>query len=230
MNYLFDVDGTLTEPRRPISKEMQEALIKLPGLKYTVTGSPLWMYQQQIPKEISLNLAGEFWCSGNHSRIGNRFVTRTFEPPKGLFDALFNLWSSSLYPSKRGTYMEARPGALYFAICGADATEEERAQYAHWNRRFWEREANANLLKQGFPDLEIVTGGVVSIDILNKYRDKSQVLEYIHGDVTFLGDKTDQGGNDHSLAEAVKARGGRVVPVKSPKDTLKFLEEECSRT
>lgn len=230
MNYLFDVDGTLTEPRKPISKEVQEALIKLPGMKYTVTGSPLWMYQQQIPKEVSLTLAGEFWCSGNHFRIGNRSTTRHFQPPTGLFDTLFKLWEASMYHSKSGVYMEARPGALYFAVCGADATEDEREQYAAWNRRFWEREAHSNLLRQTFPDLEIVTGGVVSIDILNKGRDKSQVLEHIHGDVTFLGDKTDPGGNDHSLAEAVKARGGRVVTVKSPKDTLKFLEEECSRT
>jgi len=51
---IFDMDGTLTEPRQPISNEMIEVLRKLPNSykKYLVTGSDMAKVEEQIPVEF----------------------------------------------------------------------------------------------------------------------------------------------------------------------------------
>ena len=53
---IFDMDGTLTEPRKLISDEMIEVLRKVPNSykKYLVTGSDMAKVEEQIPVEFLL--------------------------------------------------------------------------------------------------------------------------------------------------------------------------------
>ena len=61
------MDGTLTDPRQPISEEVIEALKKAPAgiKKHLVTGSDMSKIEEQIPKEFLLNLFNRVYaCNG----------------------------------------------------------------------------------------------------------------------------------------------------------------------
>ena len=69
-----------------------------------------------------------------------------------------------------------------------------------------ERKTIADYIKENWPDLDAVIGGQISIDIYPKGNDKSQVLEHIEknhseGNIIFIGDRIENGGNDYPLAE-----------------------------
>ena len=64
---IFDMDGTLTEPRKLISDEMIEVLRKVPNSykKYLVTGSDMAKVEEQIPVEFLLTFFDKvFACNG----------------------------------------------------------------------------------------------------------------------------------------------------------------------
>ena len=78
-----------------------------------------------------------------------------------------------------------------------------------------------------FPDLNVALGGQTGIDIGPLGSDKSQILRDFSEDdeLHFFGDRTENGGNDYSLAEGVKSRGGKSYKVDTWKDTQKLLDE-----
>ena len=51
---IFDMDGTLSESRQPISDEMIDCLRKIPNSykKYLVTGSDMAKIEEQIPVDV----------------------------------------------------------------------------------------------------------------------------------------------------------------------------------
>jgi hypothetical protein len=70
--------------------------------------------------------------------------------------------------------------------------------------------------------------GETGIDITLKGRGKEQVLtDFEDSDILiFIGDKTELGGNDHGIAEAVNARSnGKSYNVNSWEDTWQILKE-----
>ncbi len=81
-------------------------------------------------------------------------------------------------------------------------------------------------LRNTFPELAITLGGQTGIDIGPLGSDKSQILRDFDDDdeLHFFGDKMDEGGNDYSLAEAVKKRGGYVYHVSDYLETMELLK------
>ena len=67
-------------------------------------------------------------------------------------------------------------------------------------------------MKDGWPELDAVIGGQISIDIYPKGNDKSQVLEYVENafpenEKIFIGDGIENKGNDYSLAKLMDSEG-----------------------
>ena len=62
--------------------------------------------------------------------------------------------------------------------------------------------------------------GETGIDISSKKHTKAQVLDWYNRpeEILFFGDKTEEGGNDHPLAQKVE-----TITVKSWRDTRKKL-------
>ena len=77
-----------------------------------------------------------------------------------------------------------------------------------------------------FPDIEATVGGQISIDIYPKGKDKSQILKDLnYNRYVFFGDKQQPGGNDHSLAMAIRKKNRfDTHNVKGYKDTWKTLK------
>lgn len=76
--YLFDVDGTLTEPRQLIEPEIEDTFIDWVLSKnkkvYLVTGSDVEKTKEQLSEDLMDACLGVFTCSGNVFRQDDKIV------------------------------------------------------------------------------------------------------------------------------------------------------------
>ena len=126
--------------------------------------------------------------------------------------------------------MELRPGMLNFSVLGRNCPFSERARYNEWDNIHRERETIVKEVNEKFPEYEASSGGKISIDIVTKGGGKEQIAQkiresYPNDKIIFIGDRTEKGGNDYALAEALRnMENTEVVQVNSPEDVLKYLE------
>ena len=74
--FLFDVDGTLTEPRQEMTQDFANLFRVLVGnnLVYLVSGSDLAKLKEQVPKDILDSCAGIFSSSANQLDISDELI------------------------------------------------------------------------------------------------------------------------------------------------------------
>ncbi len=216
--FIFDVDGTLTPSRQPMTKEFQKFFkqwIKKNKF-YLVTGSDLPKLQEQMCF-FDIEAEGIFTCCGNQFWLPNSSVPiqsadliydNKFKVSRKLNKLLGTILSNSIYPHRYGNHIEDRGSMVNFSIVGRDCNQEQREKYYKWDTEKGERKIIANAIKEKFPDLDAVIGGQISIDIYPKGNDKSQVLNVIEqerlvppSEYIFIGDGIENGGNDYPLAE-----------------------------
>ena len=216
--FIFDVDGTLTPSRQPMTKEFQtffKQWIKKNKF-YLVTGSDLPKLQEQMCM-YDIEAEGIFTCCGNQFWLPNPSVPiqsadliydNKFKVPRKLNKLLGTILSNSIYPHRYGNHIEDRGSMVNFSIVGRDCNQEQREEYYKWDKEKGERKIIAQAIKEKFPDLDAVIGGQISIDIYPKGMDKSQVLNVIEqerlvppNEYIFIGDGIENGGNDYPLAE-----------------------------
>ena len=216
--FIFDVDGTLTPSRQPMTKEFQtffKQWIKKNKF-YLVTGSDLPKLQEQMCM-YDIEAEGIFTCCGNQFWLPNPSVPiqsadliydNKFKVPRKLNKLLGTILSNSIYPHRYGNHIEDRGSMVNFSIVGRDCNQEQREEYYKWDKEKGERKIIAQAVKEKFPDLDAVIGGQISIDIYPKGNDKSQVLNVIEqerlvppNEYIFIGDGIENGGNDYPLAE-----------------------------
>ena len=216
--FIFDIDGTLTPSRLPMTKEFQKFFkqwIKKNKF-YLVTGSDLPKLQEQMCM-YDIEAEGIFTCCGNQFWLPNPSVpiqsadliyNNKFKVTRKLNKLLGTIMSNSQYPYRYGNHIEDRGSMVNFSIVGRDCTQEQREEYFEWDKQSLERKIIANAIKEKFPDLDAVIGGQISIDIYPKGMDKSQILNIIEqerlvppNEYIFIGDGIENGGNDYPLAE-----------------------------
>ena len=214
--FIFDVDGTLTPSRLPMTKEFKmffKKWIKKNNF-YLVTGSDLPKLQEQMGG-LEIYSSGIFTCCGNeywqsdpvvHPMYCDLVYKNRFTPPESLIEYLEEKIKYSKYYHRAGNHIENRDSMLNFSVIGRDCTQEQREDYFKWDKQTNERKNIANNIKFDWSKLDAVIGGQISIDIYPKGNDKSQVLEHIEkrhetGEIIFIGDGIENGGNDYPLAE-----------------------------
>ena len=214
--FIFDVDGTLTPSRLPMTEEFQKFFkqwIKKNKF-YLVTGSDLPKLQEQMCF-YDIEAEGIFTCCGNQFWKPDPSIVNTsaeliydnkFEMTNKLKSSLEVMLMSSQYPHRYGNHIEDRGSMVNFSIVGRNCTQEQREEYYEWDKEKGERRKMSIFLKNKFKDLDAVIGGQISIDIYPKGNDKSQVLEHIEkrhetGEIIFIGDGIENYGNDYPLAE-----------------------------
>ena len=214
--FIFDVDGTLTPSRLPMTEEFQNffSIWSKMNKFYLVTGSDLSKLQEQMCF-YDIEAEGIFTCCGNQFWLPNPSVPiqsadliydNKFKVSRKLKKLLGTILSNSIYPHRYGNHIEDRGSMVNFSIVGRDCTQEQREEYYKWDKEKGERKIIAQAIKEKFPDLDAVIGGQISIDIYPKGNDKSQVLEHIEkrhetGEIIFIGDGIENYGNDYPLAE-----------------------------
>jgi phosphomannomutase len=216
MIYIFDIDGTLTPPRKKMTNEMLDFMMSW-GAKnsfYLCSGSDEEKIKEQIPEPLLRLCNGLFTCMGNQFiKNGIEVYRREFNAPNGLEDKLNEFLLNSKFPDRYGNHIEKRLGMWNFSTVGRNVDFSGRKDYVKFERHTPEREQYADILNETFKGQIVASvGGEISIDIVNPGSDKSQVLseiEKIEGEessLIFIGDKTFPGGNDYALARLVNDR------------------------
>jgi|TARA_B100000035_G_scaffold313420_1_gene327088 phosphomannomutase len=227
MNYIFDVDGTLTDSRQRIDPEFEEFFLDFIKKHrcYTATGSDYDKTLEQLGEDICNNLTHMFQCAGNSVYKKGKvvFETNWQLPEKAELWLLDKLHSSAFY-RKTGRHVEKRPGMVNFSIVGRNCNFEERVMYKEWDEHKNERNNIAEAFMDKF-NLQADVAGETGIDIYPIGADKSQVINWIELPITFFGDKTHEGGNDYPLAKALEnCTGCKTVAVNSWQDTYRCLQ------
>tara|TARA_R100000008_G_scaffold54328_1_gene33157 strand:+ start:8839 stop:9519 length:681 start_codon:yes stop_codon:yes gene_type:complete len=203
------VDGTLTNARESISKEMDSFFGEWVVSKqrngdevFLVTGSDREKTIDQIGKPLYRLMNGVYQNCGNQFFHRNSLIYES----KWMISAhlrldLLILAEKSPWFGKAKENIEERIGMANFSTIGRTATKQQRSAYSLWDEAVGERQKNAQWLSLRYPKLQFDVGGEISTDIYPKGKDKSQVLKFMNHDTIFFGDKCNEGENDYSIAQ-----------------------------
>ena len=210
INYLFDVDGTLTPSRKPMVEDFKNyfkfwvSTQQSSGNKvYFVTGSDYDKTVEQVGEDLWTLVDGSYQNSGNRLFCQGRLIFESeWEMPEDLESVVLTLIRQSDWYGTAENNVEHRMGMVNISTIGRDCTDKQRAEYYEWDKESLERETIADVINSNFDDIEAVIGGEISIDIYPKGKDKSQILGCLEGKNIFFGDKCYLGGNDYTISEA----------------------------
>lgn len=202
MNFVFDVDGTLTPSRSIIDLAFADFFLEFAkdNTVYLVSGSDYAKTIEQLGEEICNTVAGVYSCAGNAlyvngiQQYANPFVMTTEE-----LSFLENILNESSYPVRTGNHIEMRIGLCNFSIVGRNATREQRSDYAQWDRELKERDNIASRINSSCPRLEASVAGETGVDVYLRGKDKSQIVDSVSPFI-FFGDAIRPGGNDYTIA------------------------------
>jgi len=229
LQYIFDVDGTLTEPRKQIDETFSTFFVEFchTNNTYLVSGSDPDKTITQLGNNIIREQQRIYSCSGNYvwncfSDDVNIIRMSQWNLPKSARNFLEKHTQWSKNPLNGGHY-EQRIGVFNYSTLTTNPTQEMRDEYS----KNWADERNdiVYLFNEKFPHLEAVVGGAVSIDIYPKGKDKGQITTDFNADeienLHFFGDRIESNGNDMPLAQKLK----HIHPVTCWQETMDILKE-----
>ena len=230
--FLFDIDGVINEPQQPITEEMRSALLRLSRhfQIYFVTGNT-YVKTVDILNGPIAHFSGVFCNNADELRtMRGKLIWRDTETPPvpvNIEDTLRVLLGNGV--DHGGNRIEWRnPRMLNFSHIGRFASQDMRkAHDASW------RHETIDFLKIGYPDVEAVAGGAISLDIYSRGADKARACKYLNDAgkrFIFLGDKTEPGGNDHCVKVYCDSRETNIsLTVMSQKHTIEIIEAVLER-
>lgn len=240
MIYLFDVDGTLTEPLETIRPEMVEELRRLAQTNpiYLVAGSDAGKVLKQIPAQYLHDtslFSGWFCCSGAEFYVGDAKQFSLPVPTREKYPEVFVEMERFLHRSKfserTGNHLELRPGMVNLSTVGRNAIPWLREKYNEWDKARGERQVIAIELERKFKSkgISCAIGGMISIDVyFDGFTGKSSAVRHLQPQgisFVYFGDKTEPGGNDYSAVRYIEENNlGRGVQVRSCDETLRLLK------
>ena len=235
---LFDVDGTLTEPRKVVSPETLAFLAQLREKISigVVGGSDLAKQKEQLGDSPSLF----DWCFAENGLCAHKdgaligetsLVSHMGEDNlKRLVNWVLAYFSTLDIPVKRGTFVEFRQGMLNVSPIGRNCSRAERNDFEKFDLQNKVRETMVAKMKEEFADLNLTysISGQISFDVFPKGWDKTYCLRYLpeadFDEIHFFGDKTFQGGNDYEIFSSERTKGHSIDDA-DPMTTLKLLGE-----
>ena len=227
INYVFDVDGTLTPSRLAMDENFRKFFLKWSKNRnvYLLTGSDHEKTIEQVGETIWNSVTESHQCAGNVVyKTGKLIQDSDWKPNPSLLSICQKLIDTSSYPVRAGTHIEERVGLLNISVVGRDCTQEQRITYNEWDKESGERGYLCRTLNYMFPELEASAGGQISIDIHERGKNKAQIRGKLSGQIYFYGDKTMEGGNDYSLASILK-HPDKVFQVADWQHTYSLLKD-----
>jgi phosphomannomutase len=230
-SFIFDLDGTLTDARQKINNKFKDFMHEFAGKYscYICTGSDYPKVEEQLGKDLSDKFVTIFACSGNHQfSQGNETYKSDWQISEQEEQYFINELEKLNYPHKTGKHIEKRVGTVNVSIPGRNATIEDRKIFIPWDKKHDARNTLAAKINQEFSKLKAVVGGETGIDIFERGKDKSQILEGFNKNLSvhFFGDKMYPGGNDFALGVAIGALpNGKVYNIKNWQHTYEILKD-----
>ncbi|KAL3154462.1 hypothetical protein ABBQ32_013927 [Trebouxia sp. C0010 RCD-2024] len=233
---LFDVDGTLTAPRKDADPATLAFLQEL--REYIKVGIVGGSDEVKICEQLGGNVKGEvdyFFAENGlvaykQAQLLAIQSLKTWlgeDSLKELINFLLHYIADLDIPIKRGTFIEFRNGMLNVCPIGRNCSQAERDEFEKFDHGAGVRKKFVETLKQKFGHLGLTysIGGQISFDVFPQGWDKTYCLQYIEKDfdeIHFFGDKTYEGGNDFEIFSSPKTLGHTV---NSPVDTIKQCRE-----
>jgi phosphomannomutase len=233
---LFDVDGTLTEPRKVIEPKMVEEIKRLRGLVTvgTVGGSDLAKQIEQLGQSVLTDFDYVFSENGLVAyKAGQLLAVQSLSSHLGeanlkqLINFCLKYLADIDIPVKRGTFIEFRNGMLNVSPIGRNCSQQERDEFEKHDLATGIRKRFVETLREKFAHLDLTfsIGGQISFDVFPRGWDKTYCLRYVQQDfdeIHFFGDKTFEGGNDYEIFVCPDTAGHTVT---GPDDTIRQLRE-----
>lgn len=231
---LFDVDGTLTAPRKEATSKMLAFMQDLRKVVKVgiVGGSDLVKIAEQLGSTVVNNYDYVFAENGLVAyKDGKLIGTQSLKTHLGE-EKLREFINFTLHyiadldiPIKRGTFIEFRNGMINVSPIGRNCSQEERDEFEKYDKIHNIRPTMVSILREKFGHLNLTfsIGGQISFDVFPEGWDKTFCLRYLEEfqEIHFFGDKTYKGGNDHEIYESERTVGHKVT---SPEDTA----EQCT--
>ena len=238
---IFDLDGTLTESKASLDKEMASLLRELLQRKYVAVASGC-SYQQfetqfvrQLPKSSDLGRLFLFptcSASGYYYDPKIKRFTRAYSNPLKKRDAerivqsFKTVFKEIDYVPPKKTYgqiFENRGSQLTFSALGQKAPLQVKEK---WDPKQKKRQRIRRLLRKYLPEFEISIGGTTSIDVTRKGVNKTlcvtklkEHLGVAKKHMVYVGDALFKGGNDYIM----KSAKVRCIAVAGPRETKKLI-------
>lgn len=227
---LFDVDGTLTAPRKAVTLKMLQFMKELGKVVKigVVGGSDLVKISEQLGQTVITDYNYVFAENGlvaykDGKLIGTQSL-KTFlgeDDLKAIINFILHYIADLDIPIKRGTFIEFRSGMINVSPIGRNCSQEERDEFEKYDKVHNIRSKLVSLLREKFAHLNLTysIGGQISFDVFPQGWDKTYCLQYLDEftEIHFFGDKTYKGGNDHEIFESERTHGHTVT---SPEDTI----------
>ena len=189
MNYIFDIDGTLTHSRRKIDSRFESFFSNWIKDKkvFLVTGSDKDKTVEQIGENIWSNVTRVYQSCGNQVWERTKLIKESsFFIDSRIRNTLDTYIEKSKWKFKFDNNFEQRVGLVNFSTIGRNCTQEMRDKYYKWDLKNREREKICEFINTNFSNIEASVGGQISIDIYERGKNKAQVLDDILGEVIFL--------------------------------------------
>ncbi|GLC41666.1 hypothetical protein PLESTB_000690900 [Pleodorina starrii] len=232
---MFDVDGTLTAPRKTATKEMLEFMQELrKKVKVGIVGgSDLHKIAEQLGDGLLTSYDYVFAENGLVAHKDGAQVAvqslKSFlgeEKLKEFISFCLHYIADLDIPIKRGTFIEFRNGMLNVSPIGRNCSQQERDEFEKYDETAGVRKAFVTTLKEKFAHLNLTysIGGQISFDVFPQGWDKTYCLQFLtdFDEIHFFGDKTYPGGNDYEIFTSERTVGHTVT---SPDDTRKQCTE-----
>jgi phosphomannomutase len=241
---LFDIDGTLTDPRKRIDPEMLQHLQSwksVPGVILGIVGGSDRIKAQEQLGEKEMTDLFEYAFSENGLVFYHKGVLRheyslthfISQPTLNRFINYVFLYLCTLeLPVKTGTFIEYRKSMLNISPVGRNCSQEQRDDFEIYDQEHRIRETMITNLKEEFPEMpvEYGIGGQISFDVFPRGLNKTFCLEHLplheFDNVYFFADKTDEGGNDYEIYHDPRVQGRRVT---SWQDTARQVQVLLNR-
>nr|XP_023897857.1 phosphomannomutase-like [Quercus suber] len=200
---LFNVDGTLTAPRKLVTPEILEFMRELRKFVTAgvVGGSDLGKISEQLGKTESLFLYDYVFSETGlvAHKDGKLIGTQSLksflgeEKLKEFINFTHHYIADLDIKISRGTFMEFRSGTLNVSLIGRNCSQEERDEFEKYDKVHNIRPKMVSMFCEKFAHLNLTfsIGSQISFDVFPQGWDKTYCLRYLDGflEIHFLGYK-----------------------------------------
>ena len=241
----FDLDDTLAPSKSPLPAQMVEVLAALLEVceVCVISGGQFGQFDAQVVRPLGeahacferlhlMPTCGTHYCmysEGQWSDVYRRNLTEQecSEAMRVLEEEArrLGLWEEETW----GDILEDRGSQVTFSALGQNAPVHVKQE---WDPTREKKEALRAAVADRLPDLEVRSGGSTSVDITRKGVDKAYGIVELSkhtgiaiGDMLFVGDRLDEGGNDYPVVRT----GIDTHAVEGWEDTVDFINDYITR-
>lgn len=249
---LFDMGGTLTPARRPMTREVTDKLQKLQSAGFEigiVTGSDLECIEEQCKDlfgHFSLDRFSIHFlpCNGTkYYKFGEKGFYKIYENNmreqlgesnwKRMIRIILSLQLSLISSNKSlplsGNFINYQGSTLNWCPIGRQATPADRASWILWDKHQWIRNKWLKNIREefdasGLSSVVVKMGDDTSFDIYPEGWDKTYAFKNFkaYDKIYFVGDRCGTNGNDK---EAYELAGNLGYSTSGPAETIEIIDK-----